>query len=293
MSVTKAVIPAAGLGTRMLPAAKAVAKELLPVLDKPTIQYVVEEAAAAGVTDVLLISSPAKRAVERHFQEDAELEKRLKSPEKVALIASIRELMAKVKVHAVDQPQQHGLGDAVRYARDFAGNEAFVCMLGDTIFSGAPLPSRQLVDAHNRLGGAVIGLEEVPAEKVERYGIVAGDEIEPGVLKLRDVVEKPPLASAPSRLAIAARYVLTPAIFDCIERTQASKGEVQLTDAIRLLIAQQPVFGVVLRARRHDIGNPLDWLRTNLIFAARDAALWEKIAPLVRALLEEHDGRTT
>src|SRR5688500_6612767 len=168
MSITKAVIPAAGLGTRMLPAAKAVAKELLPVLDKPTIQYVVEEAAAAGVDDVLLISSPAKRAVEKHFQLDPELEKRLNSPDKSALLASIRDLMEKVCVHAVDQPQQHGLGDAVRYARDFVGDQAFICMLGDTIFSGDVLPAQQLIDAHHRLGGAVIGLEEVPAEKVER-----------------------------------------------------------------------------------------------------------------------------
>jgi UTP--glucose-1-phosphate uridylyltransferase len=286
MSITKAVIPAAGLGTRMLPAAKAVPKELLPVLDKPTIQYVVEEATAAGVGDVLLISSPAKRAVERHFQSDAELEKRLKSPEKAVLMASIRELMTKVRVHAVDQPQQLGLGDAVRYARDFAGGDAFICMLGDTIFSNEPSPARQLVDAHQRLGGAVIGLEEVPAEKVERYGIVAGREMESGVWKLDTIVEKPPLATAPSRLAIAARYVFTPAIFDCIDATAPGNGgEIQLTDSIRLLMQKENVFGVVLRARRHDIGNPLEWLRTNLVFAARDAKLWEKIAPLARELL--------
>ena len=291
MSVTKAVIPAAGLGTRMLPAAKAVPKELLPVLDQPTIQYVVEEAATAGVRDVLLISSPAKRAVERHFQPDPELENRLKSPEKAALIASIRDLMAKVKVSAVDQPKQLGLGDAVRFARDFSGGDTVLCMLGDTIFSGDVLPARQLIDAHHRFGGAVIGLEEVPAEKVERYGIAGGREIERGIWKLDTIVEKPSLASAPSRLAIAARYILTPAIFDCIDATPAGKGgEIQLTDAIRLLMEREAVHGVVLSARRHDIGNPLEWLRTNLIFAARDAKLWEKIAPLARQLLDQHGG---
>src|SRR5687768_3935659 len=191
MSVVQAVIPAGGLGTRMLPAAKAVPKELLPVLDRPTIQYVVEEAAAGGITDVLLISSPAKRAVERHFQADGELESRLKTPAKAALLASIRDLMGKVRVGAIDQPSQLGLGDAVRHARAFAGGDPFLCMLGDGIFSGDVLPAQQLIDAHRRLGTAVIGVEEVPAEKVSRYGIVGGAEIEPGILKLNTIVEKP------------------------------------------------------------------------------------------------------
>src|SRR5206468_3505813 len=156
MRITKAVIPAAGLGTRMLPAAKAVAKELLPVLDKPTIQYVVEEAAAGGIRDVLLISSPAKRAVEKHFQADPELEKRLEKGGKGELLASLRALMAKVRVSAVDQPRQLGLGDAVRHARDFAGAEPFLCMLGDAVFLGDPSPTRQLLDAHAKLGTNVI-----------------------------------------------------------------------------------------------------------------------------------------
>lgn len=295
--VTKAVIPAAGLGTRMLPAAKAVAKELLPVLDKPTIQYVVEEAAAGGIRDVLLISSPAKRAVERHFQPNPELEKRLEIAGKAALLASIRQLMAKVTVHAVDQLEQRGLGDAVRHARDFVGREAFLCMLGDAIFSGDPAdaPARQLIDAHGEFGTSVIGVEEVAAEKVERYGIVGGVEIRPGVLRLDTLIEKPPAASAPSRLAIAARYVLTPTIFECLDETPPGKGgEIQLTDAIKLLLARgEGVHAVVLESRRHDIGSPLDWLKTNLVFAARDARLWEQIAPLARELLAQEPTRSS
>jgi UTP--glucose-1-phosphate uridylyltransferase len=284
--VTKAVIPAAGWGTRMLPAAKAVPKELLPVLDKPTIQYVVEEAAAAGVRDVLLISSPAKRAVEKHFQPNEELERRLTGA-KAELLASVAALMAKVKVSAVDQLDQRGLGDAVRYARGFAGPDPFVCMLGDTIFSGSDHPAKQLIETHQKFGGCVIGIEQVPAEKVERYGIVGGSEVAPGVLKLDTIVEKPSLAEAPSRFAVAARYVFTPAIFDCIDATTPGKGgEIQLTDAIRLLIARgrEPVHGVVLTSRRHDIGSPLEWLKTNLVFAARDAKLREHVAPLAREL---------
>jgi UTP--glucose-1-phosphate uridylyltransferase len=288
LSVTKTVIPAAGLGTRMLPAAKAVAKELLPVLDKPTIQYVVEEAAAAGVTDVLLISSPAKRAVERHFQPSPELERGLEKTGKSGLLASLAELMRRVKVSAVDQPEQLGLGDAVRHARAFVGQDAFLCQLGDAIFSGDS-PAKQLIDAHRELGGAVIGVEEVPAEKVERYGIVGGKEIAPGLLRLDTIVEKPPAASAPSRLAVAARYVLTPAVFDCLDATPpGTGGEIQLTDAIRLLVAGgEPVHAVVLKGKRHDIGSPLDWLKTNLVFASRDARLWEQIAPLARELSRE------
>ena len=295
MTVTKSVIPAAGLGTRMLPAAKAVPKELLPVLDKPTIQYVVEEAAAAGITDVLLISSPAKRAVEQHFQPNPELEKRLKSSGKVALIGSIRQLIAKVKIHAADQLQQRGLGDAVRHARDFVGDQAFLCQLGDAIFSGEAdsLPARQLIEAHKQLGTCVIGVEEVPADKVERYGIVGGVEISPGVLKLDMLIEKPPAASAPSRLAIAARYILTPAIFDALDATPPGKGgEVQLTDAISLMMSRgEGVHAVRLSSRRHDIGSPLDWLKTNLIFASRDARLWEQIAPLALELLAQESSR--
>jgi UTP--glucose-1-phosphate uridylyltransferase len=289
MTITKAVIPAAGFGTRMLPAAKAVPKELLPILDKPTIQYVVEEAAAGGVTDVQLISSPAKRAVEQHFQSIPDLENRLKSSGKSALLVSIADLMAKVTVSAVDQPEQRGLGDAVRHARAFTANEPFLCLLGDTIFAGDPQPAQQLVDAYQRLGTSVIGVEQVATDKVERYGIVAGQQIDATTWKLDTMIEKPPAASAPSRLAIAARYILTPAIFDCIDATPPGKGgEIQLTDAMRLLMKREPVHAILLRATRHDIGNPIDWLKTNLIFAARDKSLWEKIAPLARSLLNDH-----
>ena len=291
MTLTKSVIPAAGHGTRMLPAAKAVAKELLPVLDKPAIQYVVEEAAAGGIMDVLLISSPAKCAVEQHFHPNAELEKRLESSGKAALLASIRQLMTKVKIHVVDQLAQRGLGDAVRHARAFVGDEPFLCQLGDTIFSGDAngLPARQLIDAYRTLGTSVIGVEEVPPEKVERYGIVGGKEITPGVLKLDTLIEKPPAAQAPSRLAIAARYILTPAIFDALDATPPGKGgEIQLTDAIRLMMSRgEVVHAVRLSSKRHDIGSPLDWLKTNLVFAARDAKLWEQIAPLARELLAQ------
>src|SRR3954470_8879826 len=231
MSVRKAVIPAAGFGTRMLPAAKAVPKEMLPVLDRPTIQYVVEEAAEAGVDDVLLVTSRDKKAVEDHFDRAPELHQRLAAGGRGALLASVNALADDVKVHSVRQPSQRGLGDAVNQARRHVGDEPFLCLLGDTIFSGAAdaLPARQLVEAHREFGGSVIGLEEVPAEKVSRYGVVGGTVLREGVLRLDTLVEKPSPQEAPSRFAIAARYVLSPRVFDCIDATPPGKGgEVQL-----------------------------------------------------------------
>jgi UTP--glucose-1-phosphate uridylyltransferase len=264
-----------------------VAKELLPVLDRPTLQYVVEEAAGAGIDDVLLITSRDKRAIEDHFDRSPELEQRLKAGGKETLLASIDALMAQVRVHAVRQGEQLGLGHAVLQGEAHVGDEPFLCLLGDTIFSGDESPARQLVEAYQRLGTSIIGLEEVPLEKVSRYGVVGGTPVGDGVLKLNALVEKPSPEDAPSRFAIAARYILTPGVFACLHRTARGKGgEIQLTDALRLLLQAEPIHGVVLKARRHDIGNPVDWLKTNLIFARRDPALWAKIQPLVRSLLE-------
>ncbi len=283
--ITKAVIPAAGFGTRMLPAAKAVPKELLPILDRPTIQYVVEEAAAGGIDDVLLVTSRDKRAIEDHFDRNRELEDRLRASGKESLLASLAKLVD-VKVHSVRQPDQRGLGDAVYQAKRHVGDAAFLCLLGDTIFSGDLAPAKQLIDAYNEFGTSVIGVEEVAPEKVDRYGIVGGATVRPGVLKLDTLVEKPSKETAPSRYAIAARYVLSPRIFKALENTPPGKGgEIQLTDALKLLLKEEPIHAVVLKSKRHDIGNPLDWLKTNLLYASRDAKLWEQIKPLVSDLL--------
>ena len=283
----KAVIPAAGFGTRMLPAAKAVPKELLPILDRPTIQYVVEEAAAAGADDVLIVTSKDKRAIEDHFDRHKELEDRLAASGKSALLSSVVELMKTTQVFAVRQMEQRGLGDAVAHARRHVGDEPFLCLLGDTIFSG-PSPSQQLIDAHKKLGTSVIGVEEVPPEKVDRYGIVGGEMIGDGLMKLDTIVEKPSKDAAPSRFAVAARYVLSPRLFDCLARTKPGKGgEIQLTDAIKLLIDEEPVHAVVLKGKRHDIGNPVDWLKTNIAYAAQQPELWSQIEPLLRGLLKE------
>ncbi|HEX4123224.1 MAG TPA: UTP--glucose-1-phosphate uridylyltransferase [Tepidisphaeraceae bacterium] len=283
----KAVIPAAGFGTRMLPAAKAVPKELLPILDRPVIQYVVEEIAAAGIGDVLMITSRHKRAIEDHFDRLPELEDRLLGG-KSDLLARLRELMANIKLHSVRQPEPMGLGDAVMQAERHVGDEPFLCLLGDTIFSGVVPPAKQLAEAYAQLGSSVIGLEEVPADRVGRYGIVGGTAIRPDLFRLETLIEKPSVAEAPSRLAIAARYVLTPGVFACLKEIGRGRGgEVQLTDALALLAGVEPVYGLVLESRRHDVGNPVDWLKTNLLFAAEDRRLWEQLLPLVRTLAEK------
>jgi UTP--glucose-1-phosphate uridylyltransferase len=290
MPVTTAVIPAAGFGTRMLPAAKAVPKELLPILDRPTIQYVIEETAASGIEDVVLVTSQGKEAIAAHFRENPRLSERLKTSAKTSLLAQLDELISKMTFHYVDQPEQLGLGDAVYRARQRVADRPFLCLLGDTIFSGDPLPSQQLMQAHQELGTALIGLEQVPAEKVGRYGIVGGTMIRPGLMRIDALVEKPAPAEAPSRLAIAARYVLTPAIFPCLEQTSPGKGgEIQLTDALKHLLKREPIHGIILNARRHDIGNPIDWLKTNLLLARKDQKLWREIAPLLDELKGE-DG---
>jgi UTP--glucose-1-phosphate uridylyltransferase len=287
VSVSKAILPAAGFGTRMLPAAKAVPKELLPVLDRPVIQYVVQEAAGAGIDDLLLITSRHKRAIEDHFDHDAELEARLKSAGKQNLLAELTALTQRIRIHSVRQGHMRGLGDAVRCARAFCADRPFLCLLGDAIFSGGRPPAEQLISAFDQLQTPVIGLERVPTAKVDRYGIVSGKRIGPDLIRIEGVVEKPSPRSAPSRLAIAARYVLTPEIFDCLDQTApGAGGEIQLTDALRRLLKIRPVHGVILEARRHDIGDPADWLATNLLLAAADPALWRRLRPLLKSLLK-------
>lgn len=289
-NVRKAIIPAAGWGTRMLPAAKAVPKELLPVLDRPAIQYVIEEAAAAGITDALFITQRDKRAIEDHFDRSPELETRLKAGGKNKLLAtlnSLTELGTRVKLHSVRQSEQLGLGHAVMQAREHVGEEPCLCMLGDTIFSGPLSPAQQLIDAHAKLGGTIIALERVPPERVERYGIAGGEMIDERTMRITELVEKPAREFAPSPYAICARYILSPKIFECLARTRPGKGgEIQLTDALKLLIASEPVHGIVLESTRHDIGNPADWLLTNLLYASRDAEMWKKLEPTLRLLMK-------
>jgi UTP--glucose-1-phosphate uridylyltransferase len=268
--VRKAVIPAAGYGTRFLPISKSVPKEMLPLIDKPVIQYVVEEAVSSGIDEILIVISASKRSIEEHFHPAAALEQELAGKGKTEELALLQELQSMAQIHYVWQPKMGGLGDAVRYARSFVGNEPFAVLLGDTVVT-TPSPKpvvRQLADIVEQHGGSCIALQEVAPEKVTRYGIMGGTEIEPGLIRADKFVEKPKLEEAPSRLAVSARYVLSPGVFAVLENTAAGKGgELQLTDALATLMQKEPLFGLRYDGRRHDIGNKLDFIKANVDFA--------------------------
>ncbi len=279
--VRKAVIPAAGYGTRFLPIAKAVPKEMLPLVDKPVIQYVVEEAAASGITDILIVISRSKRAIEEHFHPAHELEAELEAKQRVSDLADLRKLQNLARIHYIWQPKMGGLGDAILYARDHTGNEPFAVLLGDTVVaSDTDKPvTRQLADVVEQHGGSAVALQRVPADKVSRYGILGGQEIAPGLVRADSFVEKPKPEEAPSNLAVSARYVLSPAIYDHLLRTPKGKGgELQLTDAMASLMREEALHGLVYAGQRHDIGNKLDFIKANLHFALQR----EDIAPALR-----------
>lgn len=270
MKVRKAVIPAAGYGTRFLPVAKAVPKEMLPLVDKPVIQYVVEEAVASGIRDILIIISRSKRAIEEHFAPAAELEVELAAKGRAAELEELRRLQQMARIHFVWQARMGGLGDAILHARDHVGDEPFAVLLGDTVVTsrnaGKPV-TRQLAEVVEKHGGSAVALQEVPLEKVSRYGIMGGTEIEPGLIRAASFVEKPAEAEAPSRLAVSARYVLSPKIFEHLDRTAPGKGgEVQITDALASLMREEPLFGLRFDGQRHDIGNKLDFIKANVRF---------------------------
>jgi UTP--glucose-1-phosphate uridylyltransferase len=282
--IKKAVIPAAGLGTRFLPATKAQPKEMLPIIDRPTIHYVVQEAVDSGIEDILIITGKGKRAIEDHFDRNYELETRLEEKEDQLLLDEMRRLSDMANLHYVRQRELNGLGDAIRYARHHVGNEPFAVLLGDTIMDSVIPVTQQLIDTYAQYGGSVIAVEEVPHDKVNRYGIVGGRSISDRILELDTLVEKPALADAPSNLAIAGRYILTPDIFDMLEQTPVGKNnEIQLTDAMLLLLKRENLYAHRIEGKRHDIGNKLDFLKTTVEFALKRT---EFAAPF-RAFLEE------
>ena len=276
----KTVIPAPGLGTRFLPATKAQPKEMLPVFDKPTIQYVIEESVNSGVDDILIVTGKGKRSIEDHFDRSFELEHHLKTKGKEDFLKEIEYISDLADIHFIRQKKQKGLGDAIYCAKKHVGDDPFVVMLGDTITKDTVPCTKQLIDIYEKYGKSVIALEEVPDEKVERYGIIGGEEIEDSIYKIDKLVEKPPLRVAPSNLAIMGRYVLTPDIFDCIERVEPGYGgEIQLTDALSKL---DEIYGQVFKGESFDIGNRVDWLKTSLKFALEDEDAKEDILNFIK-----------
>jgi UTP--glucose-1-phosphate uridylyltransferase len=288
--VRKAIIPAAGYGTRFLPISKAVPKEMLPLVDKPVIQYVVEEAVASGITDILIVISRSKRAIEEHFHPAFDLESELEAKGRVEELEGLRRMQSMARIHFIWQPKMGGLGDAILYAKDHVGDEPFAVLLGDTVVTtqdeSRPV-TRQLADVVEIHGGSAVALQEVPLEKVSRYGILGGEEISPGLIRARQFVEKPKPEAAPSRLAVSARYVLSPSIFAHLEKTPKGKGgELQLTDAMASLMKEEALHGLRYDGQRHDIGNKLDFIKANLHFGLQRAdigpALQEYVQQLAR-----------
>ncbi len=293
--VTKAVIPAAGLGTRFLPATKAVPKEMLPIVDTPTIQLVVDEAARAGIRDVVLINGRGKGAIEDHFDHAYELEHTLRARGKTGEADALAAIAGLVRLHAIRQLRPAGLGHAVLCARPAIGDEPFAVLLGDDLIDDDGRPGiGQLIDVHAATGAAAIAVMEVPPGQEHLYGIVAGDW-DGRHLHIRELVEKPAAGTAPSRWAIVGRYVLPPAVWPLLEATRPGVGgEIQLTDALRgLAAAPAGLLGVQLTGTRHDAGDRLGYLRANLAYALKRPALREPVLALLRDLLATHEPRST
>jgi UTP--glucose-1-phosphate uridylyltransferase len=288
MTIRKAVIPAAGFGTRFLPATKSQPKEMLPIVDTPVIQYVVEEAVQAGITDLLMIIGKGKRSIEEHFDRSFQLERQLESQGKTAELDAMRRISDLADIHFVWQKEMRGLGDAVYCARHHINNEPFVILLGDTVMDAPKPAALQLVELYDRLQAPVILLEEVERKKVSLYGIIDGEEVEPGVYRIKDLVEKPKPDKAPSRLAIASRYLLTPDIMNYIGKVPPGRnGEIDLTEPLRSLVKTRPVYGLKLQGRRCDIGNKDGFVRTNIEFALKREDMAEDLRRYIKQLARE------
>ena len=276
--VTKAVIPAAGLGTRFLPATKACPKEMLPIVDKPTIQYIIEEALASGIKDILIITGHNKRSIEDHFDYNPELELNLREHGKDELLALVKEI-GDINLHYIRQKEPKGLGHAILCAKSFVGDEPFAVLLGDDVVYNEEKPClQQLLDVYDATGASVLGCQTVPQEKVSSYGIVASEATEDArIFKVNDMVEKPTVEEAPSRLAVLGRYVITPEIFAILEQTAPGRGgEIQLTDALKVLAKEQAMYAYDFVGRRYDVGDKQGYLEATVEYALRRPELREK-----------------
>ncbi len=285
--IRKAVIPAAGFGTRFLPATKATPKEMLPIVDKPTIQYIVEEALASGIEDILIISGHAKRAIEDHFDSAPILEAELEAKGKTEMLEMVRKI-SDINVHYIRQKHMRGLGDAILCASAFIDNEPFAVLLGDdVVYNPAPeMPAlKQLMDMYTQTGATILGCQKVPKEKVSSYGIVAGKPtMNEQLMRVEDMIEKPSIEEAPSQMAVLGRYIITPDVFEVLKNTKPGKGgEVQLTDALKVMAKRENVYAYNFTGKRYDVGDKLGFLKATVEFALRR----KDLAPAFGAYLKE------
>ena len=285
--IKKAVIPAAGLGTRFLPATKAQPKEMLPIVDKPAIQYIVEEAVQSGIEDILIITGRNKRAIEDHFDRSVELELALEEKKDRELLNLVRNISGLANIHYIRQKEPKGLGHAIYCAKTFINNEPFAVLLGDDIVDSKTKPClQQLIDIYNEYGTSIIGVQEVPKADVSKYGIVSGKMVDERLYKVNNLVEKPSIEDAPSNIAILGRYIIEPEIFEILEHTKpGAGGEIQLTDALKELSTKQDVYAYIFEGRRHDIGNKLGFLQATVEFALKREDLKDAFIAYLRHLI--------
>ncbi|MEW5921583.1 MAG: UTP--glucose-1-phosphate uridylyltransferase GalU [Bacillota bacterium] len=284
--VRKAIIPAAGLGTRFLPATKAQPKEMLPIVDKPTIQYIVEEAVASGIEDIIIVTGRGKRAIEDHFDRSIEMEVTLEQKGNHELLGLVREISEMVDIHYVRQKEPRGLGHAVWCARKFIGEEPFAVLLGDDVIDSQVPCLQQMLDVYKRWGGTVLGVQEVRAEDTGKYGIVRSEYVGSGLYRVKDLVEKPRPEEAPSTLAVLGRYIIEPEVFDFLEKQEpGAGGEIQLTDALRSLAKGRPMYAYVFEGRRYDVGDRLGFLQATVEFALQREDLREPFREYLEGLL--------
>jgi UTP--glucose-1-phosphate uridylyltransferase len=278
MKVRKAIIPAAGLGTRFLPATKAMPKEMLPIVDKPTIQYVVEEAVASGIEDIIIVTGKGKRAIEDHFDYSFELEYNLREKGAFDLLEEVQKASKMADIHYIRQKEPKGLGHAIWCARKFIGNEPFAVLLGDDIVQADVPCLQQMIDMYNRYQTSIIGVQHVPEDQVSRYGVVDGKMLDNGFYFVDNLVEKPVKEAAPSNLAIMGRYVLTPKIFEILESQKSGTGgEIQLTDALAELKKYEVVYAYEFLGKRYDVGEKLGFIKTTIELALQNKELRDSL----------------
>src|SRR5690554_3038422 len=288
MKVHKAIIPAAGLGTRFLPATKAQPKEMLPVVDKPTLQYIIEEAVDSGIEEILIITGRNKKSIEDHFDKSVELELELEAKGKHDLLAQVRRISDMVNIHYIRQKEPKGLGHAIYCAKSFIGDEPFAVLLGDDIVYNEKPCLKQMIEAYNEYKSTILGVQEVPLADVSKYGIVEGKHIEDRIYKVKNLIEKPTVENAPSNIAILGRYIINPAIFKALEETKPGKnGEIQLTDALEILSNWEAMYAYVFEGKRYDVGNKLGFLEATVEFALRREELKDEFMEYLRGIVKE------
>ena len=294
MKVRKAIIPAAGLGTRFLPATKAQPKEMLPIVDKPTLQYIIEEAIESGIEEILIITGRNKSSIENHFDKSVELELELEKAGKDELLEEVRKISDMVNIHYIRQKEPKGLGHAIHCAKSFIGDEPFAVLLGDDIVHNGKPCLKQMIEAYDEYKTSILGVQEVVDEDVSKYGIVEGRHIEGKVYKVKNLVEKPSIEDAPSNMAILGRYIINPAIFEILEHTKPGKGgEIQLTDGLKELAQREAMYAYVFEGRRYDVGDKQGFLEATVEFALRRDDLREEFLEyLVKIVEKETKGIT-